>query len=209
MNISRHAYAITGILIVLTAANAGSYHAKKAAMSPLQVVVTNTSSNPVPTSISNIARVFVENTATTPVPTSGTVALTNTSTNPVPIVSPAPQPFNQEVELDMTQGTTQSSMLAFTVPTGKTLVLTNEYLHANTPKGEVLIHVLINFNAQYVPIDVSDSVTDGIDQYFTGRAYGQIYIPGGSQVGIAAGRYDDTGSAAIRVGFDGYLIDTP
>ena len=222
---SRHVYAICGILLVLTAASAGSNHMKKAAVSPVnvfvtnpatspaivsgQVFVTNPAGSPIPTSVSNIARVQVENTATTPVPTSGSVAITNTSTNPVPVVGAIPEPFNEEVELDFSPGDTQGSMLAFTAPAGKMLVLTNEYLHANLIKGQVLIHVLVSFNGQEMPIDVAASETDGADQYFTGRAYGQVYIPGGTPVGIRAGRFDDTGAGAVRVGFNGYLIDTP
>ena len=192
----RHIYAIAGILVVLTAASIGSTHAKSAASSALQVVVTNPSTNPVP------------------VVTRGPVSLANDQNNPLPVrdvdaISRTPVRFAAGV--GWADGTTSAvGNDSYTVPSGKTLVVQSIIADSyRFPGGEILCEMGLaeKFGIDFsIPVQDQGKDADGFE-HFTGNFIGTLYFPSGTILAAYGTRNDGTNEAGANIIVTGYLVN--
>lgn len=192
MNFSRHFYAVAGILAILTALSAGSGRVSSSRVvdKPLPVAVTNTSANPVPIS--------------------GTVSITSTNANPIIVKDSGRTPFFYAFEVSFSQGSRSGTGNGtYTVPAGKTLVLTGEAVYASMVPGQNLVSVdLRGFNTA-LPLDFKHYGYNGTAEVWSGRSTGDVYIPAGSFISPAAFRDSLDSSGIVFVEMFGYLVDAP
>ena len=218
MNISRHVYAITGLVSILAAASLATSrgHAAVAAGSA-PVTVMNTAVNPVPMSGSVSATV------------SGTVAVTQSGTwnvgqtgtwdvavpDPVTVqtgttplsVTDASASSRTSVEIDLsstfqTGDTVSGTNATYTVPTGKRLVL--EYISAfgGLQPGQKMLECDLN-NLVFIPF--TDNGSDSASEYFTFSQPVKFAFNGGTTVSIGATRNSTSNGGLIQVHGFGYL----
>ena len=197
MNFSRHLWAIAAILAVLTAVSVSSTHSKTLAKtSPLQVFVTNSTSNPVPTAAQGTTQV------------AGSVAVNNAVNNPVHVHEVAVRtPVSILTQTDFNGGDVGISDIMYTVPTGKLLVIENEYFTSDLPNGQKILDAHIQGNVNGPQINFTFKGTDGPFDVFSGQSSGTIYVAGGSSVYGSLSRDSSTGLGPGFVGFEGYLVD--
>lgn len=152
---------------------------------------------------------MVGNTAANPLPVSGTVSVSNSNSNPLIVQEPVRTPVNEARVIHINDGLPASLQLMYTVPAGKTLVITHTFVWGAIPIDESIDTVDLRGINMTVPLDYRyTSVANGYRRYL-GRNTGDIYCPAGAQLTINAFRSPNDGSIDVNVGIDGYLIDAP
>lgn len=210
MSICRHLYAIAAIGAVLTAASFGTGHAKAAPpnSSSSNVIVTNTTAQPVPTAPQGTTQVA----GTVGLSNGTAVGINNNSANPVPVIDVASDltktPVGTEEGFDVT-GNSGATRQLFTVPAGKLLVIQTEYVFATLPTGQNLLGAQLDMvnSGLGVMLNFEARGDNGIDACFSGQSNGIIYVKAGDTVNASCGRSLGAGTASFDVGFQGYLVD--
>lgn len=203
-------------IIIFIATTLGSNGAVRTlAQTVSNVVVKNTTTNPVPVKAVGTTIVSVNNPATAPV----WVRATNPATAPVWVrdVDGARQPFQAQYDFEINEGSYGwGGLAALTVPARKRLVLEYVSFRLTIPQGQ---------NPQDGP---TIEVTNGgkFVQYwlepptYAGTLGGSTYVYVSSQpvtlygdpgttIGVGAGRSALTGTARVRVSLSGYLVNVP
>jgi hypothetical protein len=215
------------VTIVLLATGWGS----AAASALLNVVVTNTASNPVPVTPTGTVPVHEQGTANVNVTGTPSVALAS-SGNTVKIDgagsgplqtkaadNPAFQPISASCEIiDSLNG---FGCDLYTVPAGKELVVTTVSVNGLFPgSSDTLAHVFIarkingdTTPAFFIPVSFHGAASCAgcisTDVYFSGGTATQFYAdPGTTMVGVGGLQ---SGNENIEAGFDieGYLVNLP
>lgn len=206
MNLHRHFYPVAGIFAILTAASLGSGHAKTlaAASNPLNVVVTNSSSNPVPVAPQGTTNVAVTN--------QPTVNLANSASSPVPVQDvdiAARTPVTIFMGVNLPENDTEDDgVVDYIVPSGKRLVV--QTVISSTfqfPGGEKLVEAGISqvFGVRRsIPVQDTGKDFDGFE-HITGAFTGILYYDSGAQLRAYAVRDKSTGEGQQDLILTGYL----
>ena len=206
MQLSRHFYAIGGILVVLSAASLGAGGKTVARTSPLQVVVTNTTSNPVNTKAVGTTQVSGS------VSISGAVTLNNTT----PIVvhddggGRTPVMSTLHVIIQPTDFAVFTNV--YTVPQGYEFVLQTEAISGDLSPSDTLDRAQLfkNGTSYEIPISYSQTTNNPVfSRHYQGVSTGTYYFAQGEGVDVDLLRSDPTNSAAIDVMISGYLVPMP
>ena len=227
MNISRHLYAIGGIMAILTAGSYGTARLKTAPYAPAasNVFVTNTTANPVPTAAQGTTQVAgnVGLVAGTKVGVNGTVLLNpesqvqvnNSAAGPLMVRDATPRtPLTIHKGANIPDGETSTgTQLIYQVPQDKMLVIQQIFGTETNPAGEHVIMSDIDTDngsndPHFFPVQF---VNEGTNYYERGNAMAQttIYVEPGSVLNIFALRNGSTGTTMVTIGFSGYLVDAP
>jgi hypothetical protein len=223
MNVSRHLYAIAGLATVLTAASFGSPHTRAVALrAPTSnVVVTNTSGNPVPTSAQGTTQVAgtVAISGTPSVQLSGvpSVTITNDSSSPLPVTSvdvAARTPVDAFNTLTYPDGQIGGGNRVYQVPFGKRLVLQSLSIWATLGSGEGLAQCTLDrsddVNPMSFPVFMQHQGKDfGGNEHFVGSITGPIYFNGGASVSGSYLRDSGVGTITVNLSMTGYLENAP
>jgi hypothetical protein len=198
--------------------------ATNAAPSDKDVVVVNTSANPVPVAgnvnLVNTPTVLAQQSGTWNVSLAGTpsVQITNPANSPLPVrdvENPAKQSFQRELDPLIPAGSFTASD-SLTVPMGKRFVIEFASASIDTPQntkmwvriqtttsGSTISHSL-------VPELLGNFGAAGSDFYLTAQPL-KVYADAGTQVTVVAsvlGGVANTNSGA-SVSLSGYLVDVP
>ena len=218
MNISRHVYAIAGLVSLLAAASlATSRGGAVAVTGTAPVLVMNNASSPVPV------------TGTVSATVSGTVAATQsgawnvgqsgtwnvgvpdpvtvqTGTTPLAVTdSGATSRTPKEVDLSSTfqnGDTVTGTNATYTVPSGKRLIL--EYVSAfgGLQPGQHMLECDLN-NVVFIPF--TDNGSDAASEYFTFSQPVKFAFGAGTTIGISATRNSSSNGGLVQVHGFGYL----
>lgn len=199
---SRRLYGILGLVAALTVAGIASPPVRKAAGNVMQVFVTNTTSNPVPTTVQGVAHVV------------GTVALSNDANNPLPVheVSASvrtPVQFTNGLSFANSQDEAVSPDL-YTVPAGKRLVVQSIIVSSfQVPTGQKIVEMALSqkFDDKF-PVTLAYTGTDdGGYEHYVGNFSGTLYISAGKILRMYAQRSSTAGVCAASMTVAGYLED--
>ena len=216
MHLLRHA-PVAGVFSILTAASLGSSHVTALKTMPMQVVVTNSTSSPVPVSPQGTTQV-AGTVAVSSLPSvqlqSGTsVAVNNQIGSPIPVLdvrAAGRTPVHEEGGAALQDGTLENGGISlYTVPNGKRLVIQSMYMVGSLPAGELIIGSGISGSNGFesYPISFLDHGTDSTTHYYGGFSESTLYFSAGDSIQGFIVRNDGTGTASYDVGFDGYLED--
>jgi hypothetical protein len=221
------------VTIVLLLTGWGSAVASNAAAT-LNVLVANTSANPVPVQATGTLPVHEQGTAnvnvTNTVPVSGSVGITGTpsvSLSGTPTVkttavdNPAFQPVEVEGSVVDGSDTTIADKAIYTVPAGKELVIQQVQMQSVLPSGEHVIESSIatvnstqlgrpTFYRWIVPETTAVVDTFGTD--WIGAIQTTLYADPGTNVAMRCRRSDTTGTSngvSVTCDFSGYLVSLP
>jgi len=226
MTISRHLYAIGGIMAVLTAASFGTGH-YKAAFAPAtsNVLVTNTAAQPVPTQAQGTTQVAgtVGLSTGTKVGINGTVSLDPSTSVNLPYNDASPLsvktqdthriPVHTEYNFAiLPQNNTAGFQDMYTVPGGKRLVIEEMYAYvagdSSNPMSFTEIGVRNNITTKAnMPLHLEqDSAAGGT---WSTMVQTKFYVDAGDTV-FNFERETTTGTSTfVAIGFSGYLEDAP
>ena len=218
--ISRHFYAIAGLVAVLSAISFSSTHAHKVAASgTAPVLVMNTTSSPVPTvaqGTTTIAgSVSVDNTASSPVPVSvqgtASVEVSNGVNAPIPVHIVREQRVEGSNSADINDGDLGANVPLTSVPLGKSLIITDISVHVSTGSGQHIpsVHVFGLGNGDtfqhFITLFATGPDSSGGDN-FSGSLDGTaLKFDGNSNVFVSVIRSDSSGGATVIVTYAGYL----
>jgi hypothetical protein len=174
------------------------------------VLVSNTSANPVP--VQAVGTLPVHEQGTANVAVSGVVA-TKASDNP------AIQPAEETELFTVGLGATGGGGTVYTVPTGKRLVIETATVIAQLPAGQrASTNLLINLagatgktgpGVGVFEIPMSESFDNGTVAICAGSLGSHMYADAGTTVDVSVDRSDGTGSGTFTVAIAGYLVNTP
>jgi hypothetical protein len=174
-----------------------------AAPTPM-VIVSNTSTNPVPVQQQGAATVNVNNTS---LPVSGTV---KTSA----LDNPAFHPISATEGSTLGDGQGSTAVVVYTVPSGKEFVITGISAEIQTASSQVVAGASCEGIAgggewsYYINTEPQGSSGGQVDHQ--GAAQTQLYADGGQDVICTWARGDTkTGSAAASFSLIGYLVNVP
>ncbi len=235
MSISRHSYAILGLATILTAISVSSTHRTVAAgfANPQPVIVTNTSGNPVQTTVNHLPAVQIASGQTvgitgTPDVTVSTlpavqfadgsnVAVNNAMDHPIPTrdaeeSSRVPAFFQKSALIP--NGGSGSDTEPYVVPDGKVLVITDVSIRATMSTGQGVTDACLKAGvlAESVQFDIP-MIAQGPDpdqSEFTGSIHGcHMMFPAGSIILFNVQRSVGLNTAFFVGQFGGYLEDAP
>jgi len=205
MELSRHFYAVGGILVVLSAASLGA-GGRASRTQPMPVTVTNTTNNPVNTHAVGTTQVSGS------VSISGAVTLNNSS----PIVvhddggGRTPIMVNQSVIIQ--PGDLGVFTDVYTVPQGYEFVLQTEAISGDLDSSDTLDRAQL-FKAQSsyeIPVSYSQTTNNPVFvRHYQGSSTGTYYFAPGETVDVDLLRSDPTNSATVEVMISGYLVPAP
>jgi len=215
MTITRHAYAILGLVTVLSAISLSSGHLKGAARSqPLAVQVVNATTSPIPTraqgtttvagtvAVSSVPAVQIA--ADQVVGIAGEPTVHIDANNIVPVkLKQGRTPIIVTKQLSMATGT-GDNFNSYGVPSGKRLIITSMFGIGRMSAGDVIANAQIG----QVPMHFSTPIADYASIY-NSDAYEQCDISYEENTGITffAGRNTTAGNLVLTMGFSGYLED--
>lgn len=199
MQLSRHFYAIAGILVILTAASLGAGGQSLAKTQPMQVFVTNSTSNPVNTKAVGTTQV------------SGTVTVGNSSPIVVHNDSDDRIPVRVEKNVSLDEGTSGIVSGMYQVPAGKMLVMETEALTTSLAVGDHLISAAFKVSGSFdfVPIKFSLDAATSTGNYYSGVSTGKYYFTEGTFLLYDVARSDSTNATNAQLEFSGYLVPMP
>jgi hypothetical protein len=225
MNLNRHLYGIGAIMAVLTAASYGSARMKAAGPSNA-VLVTNTTSQPVPTvaqgttqvggtvGLSSGAKVGINGNVTLDPNTS--VHLPYDSTNPLAIKEISNRiPVEKQAVVTIPDATNgQAGVDIYTVPIGKVLVIQSVFGSTTSPFGEpVHLTQITSFDGTTehdFPVHLENDNSSGSGfESSSGMTATTLYVEQGAFMTLYAQRTGLVGTSTATIGFSGYLMDTP
>jgi hypothetical protein len=164
---------------------------------PGEVKVINTSTQPVPTVITNTPTTKIKTDADNPIFVQD-------------VDNPARQPFQQKMNFNLADGFSEVCMPIATVPAGKRLVI--EYVSAkvNIPGGQKLraLNVFTNLNGDFAYHFLVPTPTGAFNEYVAGQQV-RLYADPNTQVNICASRDTGDGIAPVQATISGYLVDLP
>jgi hypothetical protein len=164
---------------------------------PGEVKVINTSSQPVPTVITNSPIMKIKTDADNPVFVKD-------------VDNPARQAFQQKLNFNLADGFSEVCMPIATVPAGKRLVI--EYVSAKVtiPGGHKLraLNVFTNLNGDFAYHFLAPTPTGVFNEYVAAQQL-RLYADPNTQVNICASRDNGDGIAPVQATISGYLVDLP
>ena len=202
MNTSRHLYAIAGLVGILTIGSLASSRGNTRVSGGAPVVVTNTTSNPIPTSAQGITQV------------SGNISVSNTAANAVFVRDGSGHTtfFGQASTQFFDGSDTAESDSEFTVPAGKQFIVQQVIATAQIGYGEKVTLVNVSYHLAVPLLDQGDMLVNGLNsehiEYYEANFPTQ-YIIGEGPVGIVSKRNSFSGSGRVDVLMFGYLQDAP
>jgi len=227
MPVSRHLYAITGLITLLSAIGLSSTHFHSANLArvsqPQSVLVMNTSAQPVPTvaqgttavsgtvAVSSLPSVQIatgQNVGITGTPSVNiaagqSVGISNTGANPVPVeMNTSHVPIRVQSSFLINDGDVSNVDLGiYTVPSGQRLVIQTIFGTSALPPGQKLVSGEINT----YPVPFADRGAGGGFEHCDGIAQVDLFLDGSSVVNLSAVRSDSSGPSVVVIGFSGYL----
>jgi hypothetical protein len=196
----RHVYAVIFLGAVLAALSVANSPLRKAAPPTTPVIVTNTSSNPVPTTTVGTASV------------SGSVGITNPASSPVPVqdvevAARIPLKLSGSVFLNVGEFEDAGSNF-YTVPAGKRLVIESMFAASfQVPTGQRLVQVALgqlSDNSYSIPVQYQGTDDTGYEHFY-GTFTGKLFFNAGAQLRVIATRSSSAGEASANVQVIGYL----
>jgi hypothetical protein len=190
------------------------------------VLVTNTTSQPVPTAAQGTTSVSgtvgISGTPTVGLAAGSQVAITNALTSPVPtrdVDGPAMQPFNYYATLDFSPGFAAAGALdpqPFTVPPGKRLIIEFVSAFAQVPGGQHVIFGRIDTSqatANLIYLTMEHSATffqagNPVEGFVSTHPIFTVLEPN-TQVSPTAARDSGTGAGFLQVHIAGHYVDIP
>jgi hypothetical protein len=232
MTVTRHLYAILGLVTVLSAVSLSAGHAARTPATQ-NVLVTNTSGNPVQTNVVSLPAVQIASGQTvgisgTPNVNVGTlpavqfasgaaVAVNNASNNPVPIrdtavISRTALSLSAYVPFATSEIDQETNL--YLVPINKRLVIREVSVQITVPEGQEIgwVEISGDSNERFVRLQVpvtAQGLTFGV-QHFVGSLTGCTWsFDEGSLVHMDMYRSSTAGAAAFQYAITGYLEDAP
>jgi hypothetical protein len=184
------------------------------------VLVTNSTAQPVPTVVQGTTAVSITGTPTVSLANGSQVAITNTVTSPVlirDVDGPAAQPFNYwDNDGQFTAGflaANAGAPAAFTVPSGKRLVIEFVSAFAQIPGGQNIVFGRIDTTGQSIYLTMTHTGTffqagEQVEGFVTTQRTFTVLEPG-TQVFPTAARDSGTGNGLFQVQIAGYYVDVP
>jgi hypothetical protein len=220
MEFSRHAYAVLGIGLVLTAVSLSNSTARKVAVTDKvdPVFVTNGASNPIPiqggVTVNSIPAVQVSSLPAVQLGADNQIKVSNDASSPVPVsnareASRVPMTLHNAGNIpENTVGSSTSQI--YTVPAGKRLIIQSVFLSGSTHQGQLLLAGQLEMGSNLiidVPIVMTNEGVLGDRAYFGGVVQGPFYVQAGDSVWIDLDRQGLSGVAFFESGFSGYIED--
>jgi hypothetical protein len=185
------------LFIITTVASNGAV--RTVAQSVSEVIVKNTTSNPVPVKSIGTTAVKVNNPATTPVW--------------VQDVNEARQPIQKTILVSMPNGQEFKSKDMYVVPFGKRLVIEYVSGKSNVPDTQgilsVAIYTKVSGGSSPHFVDLTWQGGYGGRSHFTTGEMVRLYADAGTTVSTDFMRTGNTDEAIWYVTFSGYLVDVP
>jgi hypothetical protein len=180
-----------------------------------EVIVKNTTSNPVPVRAVGTTAVNVNNAATAPVWS----RVNNPASAPVWVrdVNEARQPYHAHFQFTINpESYGWSGVTALTVPNGKRFVLEYASFRMTVPQGQSSQDgptIQVTNRGQSVeyhlpPATYSGSLLDSSYIYVSSNPVA-LYADPGTPVGVGASRSGLSGTAYVKVSLSGYLVNVP
>ena len=216
-NFRNHLFAALGFMILAGSLAFSGSHASQAAPADKDVVVVNTSANPVPVQVQGTPNVNIAKMPTIGIDTSrNTVQVGNTTASPVlvrDVDNPARQPFQAGVNVTLNQPTAAFVQTVAIVPAGKRLVIEYVSAIADVPVDQkVVISVLCqNLSASRAvshvfPVTPQGTFPGPIDRLVASEST-RIYVEPEDSVNFIVNRNSAAGTANCLFSISGYLVD--
>jgi len=211
MNFSRHFYAITGIIVILSALSLGAGGKRAATRSqPMQVNVVNSTTSPVNTKAIGTTAVSGTVGVSGTVAVSGSVNVGNTQPIAVKNDDSDREPVNVSALMSQGSGTAGSNQVVYTVPAGKMLVLQAESFQGQVQAGQQISIGRLDLNPfGLVALNYDEKGSIGSSEWFGGVSSATYYLSAGTIVSLAVSRSASDGNAEYRISLSGYLVPMP
>jgi hypothetical protein len=211
MNFSRHFYAVAGIILVLSALSLGAGgKGATARTQPMQVVVTNSTANPVNTKAVGTTAVSGSVSVSGPVAVSGSVDIGNTQPIAVKNDDSDREPVNVSALMGQGAGTAGSNQVVYAVPAGKMFVLQAESFQGQVQAGQQISIGRLDLNPfGLVALNYDEKGSIGSSEWFGGVSNSIYYLSAGTIVSLAVSRSAADGNAEYRISLSGYLVPMP